>query len=116
MLHNLTLSVLFCGVILLSACGPKIPTSNPVEIRTVEVSRPAPIIPNVDQLRLRSVNWKVVTPDNVDVVFAALGEDVVLFALTAEGYEALSLNLSDLRANIQQQNQIIAVYRKSYER
>lgn len=114
---NLILSVLFCGILSLSACGEttKIKEVPVVETRTVEVPRPAPIVPSVDQLRLRKIEWIVITPENVDEVFAELDSDsVALFALTADGYEALSLNISDIRSILQQQKRVIAVYRDSF--
>jgi hypothetical protein len=85
-----------------------------VEVRTVQVPRPAPIVPNVDQLRLRDIQWKIITPDNADEVFVSLPRDAVLFAVTVDGYEALALNLSDVRALIQQQQQIIAIYKSNF--
>lgn len=116
MAENLTLSALFFGMILvLSACSNTVEEIPPVQIRTVEVPRPAPIVPDADRLSLRDVEWTIVTPDNIDAIFEEMGEEAVLFAITADGYEALALNLSDLRALIQQQNEIIAVYRQSYE-
>lgn len=104
------------SLFLLSACN-RTPTVEPapvVEVRTVETKRPAPIVPNVDQLNLRTVSWKVITPENVDEVFASMTGDAVLFAVTSAGYEALALNLSDVRAMIQQQQRIIAIYRNSF--
>lgn len=104
------------SVLLLSACGssPKIEPVVPVEVRTIEVPRPAPIVPSVDQLNLRDVKWVVVTPENIDAVFASLSGEKVLFAVTTSGYEAIALNLSDVRAMIQQQQRIIAIYQSSY--
>ena len=122
MLDNLIRNVHFYGLILLtslfllSACSrePEFQPTPVVETRTVEVRRPAPIVPDIDQLRLRSVDWKIVTPENIDSVFDSLTGDEVLFALTADGYEALSLNLSDVRSMIQQQQRIIAIYKSSF--
>jgi hypothetical protein len=116
--ESLIRSALGFGLIALSGCAETVVQEIPViETRTIEVQRPSPIVPTIDQLRLRNVEWKVVTPENVDEIFASLEEgEVVLFALTAEGYENLSLNLSDLRANIQQQQEVIAVFRESYRR
>lgn len=62
------------------------------------------------------MKWVIITPENVDEKFAAIRSgELVLFALTADGYEALGLNLSDIRANIDQYKAIIAVYEKSYK-
>lgn len=85
-----------------------------VEVRTVETKRPAPIVPEVDQINLRTVSWKVITPENIDEVFTSMSGDAVLFAVTSAGYEALALNLSDVRAMVQQQQRIIAIYQRSF--
>lgn len=52
----------------------------------------------------------IVTPDNFEEVFANLKGDKVLFALTSKGYEDIALNLSDVRAYINQQKRIIILY------
>lgn len=114
---SLIRNVLFCGpaISLLSACASTTEEQIPIiETRTVQIQRPAPIVPTVDQLRLRNVQWRVVTPDNVEDIFQSLSGDVVLFAMTSDGYESLALNLSDLRAMIEQQQIIIALYESSF--
>ena len=76
--------------------------------------RPPLVLPEVDPVSVRPINWIVVTPENVDAVFAQLaqdGENLVLFALTDTGYENLSLNLSDIRQLIQQQRTVMVAYR-----
>lgn len=75
-----------------------------------EVAPPKPIVSNPDQLRLREIEFIIITPENADEVFASLKDNKVVFAITAEGYENLSLNLSDIRAYIQQQKQVIILY------
>ena len=103
------------SLLLLSACAE--PTSKPaipIQVATIETARPAPVVPAVDQLQLREVKWTIVTPDNVNEVFAAMPGEAVLFAVTTDGYEALALNLSDVRAMVQQQQKIIAIYQNSY--
>ena len=103
------------SLLLLSACaGPTSEPVAPIQVRTIETPRPAPVVPSVDQLQLREVKWTIVTPDNASEVFAAMPGDAVLFAVTTDGYEALALNLSDVRAMVQQQQKIIAIYQNSY--
>lgn len=104
------------SLFLLSACTrtPAVESTPVVEVRTVQVPRPAPIVPNVDQLRLRDIQWKIITPENVQEVFDSLSRDAVLFAVTSDGYEALAMNLSDVRGMIQQQQKIIAIYQSSF--
>jgi hypothetical protein len=102
--------------LLLSACtSPEIETVRPVETVTIEVPRPAPIVPSVDQLRLRPVNWIIITPENIEESFSRIQNgEIVLFAVTADGYENISLNLSDIRAMIEQQQRIIAIYQSQF--
>lgn len=103
--------------LLLAACGtPDIPEVKPVEVRTLEVQKPAPVVPTVDQLRLREVKWVIITPENVDEKFKEIKTgELVFFALTADGYENIALNLSDVRSMIDQQKKIIGIYESQYK-
>lgn len=76
---------------------------------------PKPSVPIPDELNLRNFEFIIITPENVDQVFAELRGDKALFALTAKGYENIALNLSDIRALIEQQKQIIALYEKQWD-
>lgn len=101
------------GMSLLAGCAST--SAEPVstiEVRTVEVQRPKPIVPSVDVLKLRPIEWEVITEDNVD---AKLRQSDVFFALKTDGYENLSLNMSDIRATIEQYQSIIRRYERSYE-
>ena len=69
-------------------------------------------------IRLREVEWTLITPDNVEDVLEQAegsGRPVVFFALTDKGYENLGLNISDIRALIQQQKTIISAYENYYK-
>ena len=90
----------------------------PIEITTKPIEKPELVLPQSDELRIRKVEWIVVTPENAEKVFEEIkntGRPVTLFALTDKGYENLGLNLSDLRAYIQQQQVIIAAYENYYK-
>lgn len=105
------------ATILISACAtsPKVDPVRSVEIRKVEVSKPAPIVPAVDQLKMRPVTWVILTPDNIEQKLKEIKNgEAVFFALDAEGYKNLSLNLNDIRTNIEQHKRIIAIYEKSF--
>jgi hypothetical protein len=113
-------NVLGCLISLsiLSGCASSTPDSNPdsVVVKYVEIPRPAPIVPPVDQLDLRTVSWEIITPENADEKFAEIKNgQAVFFAITSDGYKALAMNLSDIRANIEQYKKIIAVYEDSYK-
>ena len=101
-------------IIFLAACSskPEVIDIPILETKTIEVKRPAPIVPEPDQLTLREVKWDVITEDNVE---QKLAENPAYFGLTEAGYKALSLNISDLRAYIEQQKAIIKKYRDSYK-
>ena len=102
------------ALMLLSSCSTTpAETVPPVRITTTPVERPAPILPTVDAISMRPVQWIVITRDTVDAVFERLeatGEPIALFALTDEGYENLSLNISDIRQLVQQQRAVIIAY------
>lgn len=109
--------VILSSIIFLAACGSRVEEPvKPIEVRTIEIPRPAPVVPEVDQLRLREVEWIIITPENVDEKFAEIKNgEAVLFAITADGYENISLNLSDIRAMIDQQKKIIAIYKSQFK-
>lgn len=112
-MKNLTKNALGFGLaaMLLSSCGGT--SINPISIISKPAPRPELTLPPVDSLKLRKVEWIVVTPDNVDEVFTNLannGQNLALFALTDEGYENLGLNFSDIRQLVQQQKSIIVAY------
>ena len=67
---------------------------------------------------MRNVEWVVITKDNYKEVFETLsktGRPIAVFGLTDKGYADLGLNLSDIRAYIQQQQAIIAAYERYYK-
>ena len=86
-----------------------------VVTETQIVKPPKPSVPNPDELNLRDFEFIVITPENVEEVFANMRGDKALFALTSKGYENIALNLSDIRSLIQQQKAIIAIYEKQWE-
>lgn len=107
----ISLSLAGCSWISL---GPKPQT---IQVSTKPVEKPQLILPNADELNLRDVQWFVLTPENFEEKVAEAkesGRPIAFFALTDKGYENLGLNLSDLRAYVQQQQAIIAAYKQYY--
>ena len=122
MVKNSIVNVLFCLTLLLtvSACSSvDIPEEEPrVVVREVPIDTPAPIVPSVEQLDLKDVQWVIITEENYQEVFQELidnNQTPVIFGLSGKGYENLALNLNDLRSTIQQYQAIVAIYEKSYE-
>ena len=90
-----------------------------IEISAEPISKPNLILPPIEALRLKDVEWIIITKDNYKEVFAELEKgrkDQVLIGLTDDGYKVLSTNMSDIMTLISQQNQIIAAYQNYYEK
>lgn len=99
---------------LLTACS-SIP--NPIEVSTKPVDKPQLVLPPVDEVRMRPVDWVVINEENMEEKLAELtanGQPLAMFVLTGEGYENLGLNFSDIRALVQQQQAIILAYERYY--
>jgi len=107
------LTVTLGGCSLLSSPKPQV-----IEVSSTPVEKPQLSLPNADELNLRDVEWVILTQENFEEQVSKIvesGRPVAFFALTDKGYESLGLNLSDLRAYIQQQQSIIAAYKNYYE-
>jgi hypothetical protein len=115
MKKSLILSVLGSSLVLNACSTASIEPVPIIETKTIQVARPQPIIPTIDQLRLRTIAWEIITPDNINEIFETMNGDIVFFAITPDGYEALATNLSDLIALVEQQKEIIAIYKASYQ-
>jgi hypothetical protein len=90
----------------------------PIEIVTKAAEKTPLAIPDPDPLRLKPVEWVLVTPANQADVFAKLeasGNDPVIFALTADGYQSLAVTIAELRNLINTQRNIIIKYKEYYE-
>jgi hypothetical protein len=90
----------------------------PIEITTKPVERTNLDIPLPDPIKTKPIEWMVVTPENADAVFKKLeekGQDVVLFAITSDGYQQLAMTIGDLRNLINTQRAIIIKYKEYYE-
>jgi len=67
---------------------------------------------------MRRLEWIVINENNIDQVMERMkaeGKAFAFYALTGDGYAALGLNFSDIRALVQQQQAIIAAYEGYYQ-
>jgi hypothetical protein len=90
----------------------------PIEVQTKAVERTRLNLADPAPLKGRELNWIVVTPENAEEVWKKLKEentDLVLFAITDDGYEQLALSMAELRNFIAQQRAIIVKYKEYYE-
>ena len=89
-----------------------------IEIKKKSVDRTPLNLADPQPLKPTAPQWRVITPENQAQVFAELKSkniDQVLFALTDDGYEELSVDIAQIRALIAQQRDIIVKYREYYE-
>jgi outer membrane murein-binding lipoprotein Lpp len=110
-----SITALLIATIVLSGCVSSQPRQIQVTARPVD--RPELVLPSPDRIQTRQVDWIIITPQNAEEVFErirATGKPVTLFALTENGYEALALNLNDLRTFIQQLQTMISAYENYY--
>jgi hypothetical protein len=85
--------------------------SKPLEKTPLDITPPEP-------LSIKPIEWIVVTPENVDEVFAKLkdeGKDVVILAMTSDGYQRLAITMADIRNFVNTQRNIIIQYKQYYE-
>ena len=105
----------FMMIISLAACSAQ---PQRIEVSAKPIDKPSLTLPPVDELNMRKVEWIVINEGNIDSVIAKLqseGKAFALYALTGDGYGALGLNFSDIRALVQQQQAIIAAYEGYYQ-
>ena len=119
--HWLTLTTSLLLVTSLSGCasfdffGKR---EKPIEITTKAAEKTPLDIADPDALKLKPVEWILITPGNQEEVFAKLesaGNDPVFFALTADGYQSLAVTIAELRNLINTQRNIIIKYKEYYE-
>lgn len=94
------------------------PSVKPIEVKTVQQDKIKLNLQEPQPVEPRKIQWFIITPENAEEVFAELERkkyDVVLFGLTDDGYENLSLNMAELRAYILKQRSVIKGYKDYYE-
>ena len=117
MLSHSIKSVLGCGlvILLLSSCSSPVAK---IDVSSKAVEKPILTLPPVDVVRMRTVDWVIITEENFAEVVAKAkknGKTIAFFALTDDGYANLGLNFSDIRALVQQQQTIICSYEQYYD-
>lgn len=99
---------------LLSSCS----SVKQLEVFKTEVPRAPLNLPDPETPRVEDLNWIIITSENADEVFAKLKEqniDPVLFGLTDDDYETLSVNFAQIRAYMIKQKLTLDQYREYYE-
>lgn len=88
--------------------------------KTVDI-KADPIAPTVihppipDQLQMREIKWTVFNREKLEKLLADFpDQEVVLFALSAKGYENLSLNMGEVIRYLKEQKGVIIYYREEF--
>jgi len=114
---SLTLAVLLSlTLIVLSGCSssPKV-----IHIKAEPIDPVPLILPDVDSLELEDTKFYVVTEENYAKVFEELSKknyDPVIFGVTDDGFEILSVNNAKVLQMVMQQKAVITAYKNYYER
>lgn len=119
----LRLSILVTSLSLISGCASFWPFGSKSEVKEIqiqkkEVERTRLDLPVPPPLKARSMEWFVVTPQNIDQVWEKMkekGVDLVVFALTDDGYQELAMTMAEVRNYIASQRAIIVKYKEYYE-
>ena len=110
---------LLAGAVILSLGGCSSFLPEVTKYSSEPVERPLLILPESEITEMRGVDYIVVTEENIDEVWRELeasGKPIVLFAVTHEGYEALSFNNADIIRFLSEQRAIIIAYKEYYEK
>lgn len=105
-------------LIIVALTGCSIGGEKKIKIFQVEEPRQKLDYPMPDALTLEKVRWIVITSENAQEVFKKLEEagiDPVLFGLTDKDFEILSKNFAQIRAKLQETNNLLEEYKKYYE-
>ena len=88
------------------------------DIEVIPVDKPDLVLPQPDYVSMRDIKWYIVTEQNFTEVMEKLKSqniNPVLFALTDDGYEALSLNFADIKIYIDDKNSVYLGFKEYYE-
>lgn len=90
----------------------------PITVKKQEVARTPLNIPDPAPIKPTVPTWIVITPANADKIWQELRDkksDLVLFALTDDGYESLAVDTAETRNYIARVRKILEEYRNYYE-
>ena len=94
------------------------PEVKPIEVITKPAEKTPLAIKPPAPLKLPQVGWVILTKENANEVLSNLeksGKDPVIFGLSDEGYQDLSIMFSEIRNFISSQQIIILQYQDYYE-
>ncbi|RLC08804.1 MAG: hypothetical protein DRI24_22810 [Deltaproteobacteria bacterium] len=106
------MKIVLAGLLVLSLTGCA--WLEPIETSTVSVDKAPLILPVIDRLSLREIEWIVITPETYAEIQKGFKGSSALIAVTPRGYESISLNANDIMLLVKQQRAVISAYKKYY--
>ena len=114
----ISFSALLAVLVVVSACSRLSPVKEVVTVPTVvetpQIEAPTiRIVPRPDPIEMRNADIVVVTEANLQEVIERIKTeqgDFVLYAMTAQSFEALALSFEQIKKFIEEQNAIILYY------
>ena len=109
--------IILVSVLFIAGCAAQDVPVAPITVQSKPIPRPPLNLPSVTPITSQPVKWIIVTPDNVDEIFAQMkadGKDPVIFGVDGTGYKNLSLNVQESLRVILQQQAVIDGYHKYY--
>ena len=114
----ISFSALLAVLVVVSACSRLSPVKEivtvPTVVETPEIDAPTiRIVPRPDPIKMRNADIVVVTEANLQEVIERVKTeqgDFVLYAMTAQSFEALALSFEQIKKLIEEQNAIILYY------
>ena len=104
---SLIAAVLLSLTLIGCSSSPKV-----IEIKATPIDVVPLTLPEVDQIVLDDVKFYVVTEANIDAVMVELQKknyDPVIFGVTDDGYEMMSVNMAKILQLVQQQRAVIII-------
>ena len=117
----ISFSALLTVLVVVSACSRLSPVKEvvtlPTVVETPEIDAPTiRIVPRPDPIKMRNADIVVVTEANLQEVIERIKTeqgDFVLYAMTAQSFEALALSFEQIKKYIEEQNAVILYYEEA---
>jgi hypothetical protein len=90
----------------------------PIEVISKPIEKTPLAIQLPDPISVKPIKWAIVTKENAEAILTqieATGSDPVVFGLTDDGYQQLSLTVGEMRNLIAQYREILIKYQEYYE-
>ena len=89
----------------------------PTVVETVRIEAPViKIVPRPEPIKMKDSDIVVITESNLEEVIdniKTIQGEFVLYAMTAQSFESLALNMEQIKRFIEEQNQVILYYEKA---